>query len=511
MVRTAVGASSIRIVRQLLTESLLLSLVGACLGVFVAYQAIGFLVPRLPDHSYPYEADFHINLSVLYFSVGLAVLSGIVFGLFPALQSARPQISQVMQTGTRRLTGSVRGRRLHTTLIAGQIALTLLLMTAAGAAIQGFIGMLRVPLGYQPKHVMSVLIPIRDDAHTTWADRTSFYTELHHKIASMPGVLSAGISTNATPPDSGWRLPVEILGKPASQAQEAQVEFVGSEYFSTLQIPFMSGRLWDQSEIARGATLVLVNESFVRHYLSGGDATGHSLRVPQFATLPPVALAASGAAGWLQIIGVVGDSLNDGLDKPVAPAVYAPYTLITVPFTQVLVRTQGDPLAMLHGIKQQIASIDADQQIDGDTRDLEGWIQREPEYARGRLVSMLFGAFSVLALVLAAVGLYSVVSYTVLQRTSELGVRIALGAPRGDVLRIAAVSAGAGVGLGIVSGLALSFGLSRMIAQRIENGTRDPILVLAVSVLLLAVAAIACLVPARRALAINPIEALRSE
>ena len=510
-VRSAVGASSIRIVRQLLTESLLISLIGAGLGVFVAYRAIGFLVPRLPDHSYPYEADFHINLPVLYFSVALAVLSGIVFGLFPALQSARPQISQVMQTGTRRLTGSVKGRRLHSALIAGQVALTLLLMTASGAAIQGFIVMLRVPLGYQPKHVMSVVIPIRDDAHTAWADRARFYTELHDKIAAMPGVLAAGISTNATPPDSGWRQPVEILGQPASQAQEAHVEFVGPEYFATLQIPFISGRLWDHSEIARGAALVLVNQSFVRHYLSDGDAARHSVRVPQFATLPPVALAANGAAGWLQIIGVVGDSLNDGLDKPVAPAVYAPYTLVTVPFMQVLVRTQGDPLTMLHSIKQQIASIDADQQIDSDVRDLEGWIQREPEYARGRLVSMLFGAFSVLALVLAAVGLYSVVSYTVLQRTSELGVRIALGARRRDVLRIAGVSAGTGVGLGIVSGLALSFGLGRMIAQWIENGTRDPLVVLGVSVLLLAVAAIACLVPARRALAINPIEALRSE
>ncbi len=510
-VRSAVGASSIRIVRQLLTESLLVSLVGAGLGVFVAYRAIGFLVPRLPDHSYPYEADFHINLPVLCFSVVLAVLCGIVFGLFPALQSAHPQISQVMQTGTRRLTGSVRGRRLHTALIAGQIALTLLLMTAAGAAIEGFLAMLRVPLGYQPQHVMSVIIPIRDDAHTTWADRARFYTELRDKMAAIPGVVSAGISTNATPPNSGSRQPVEILGKPASQAQEAEVELVGPEYFATLQIPILSGRLWDQSEIARGATLVLVNQSFVRHYLSGGSIAGHSVRFPQFATLPPVALTSNGAAGWLEIVGVVGDSLNDGLDKPVAPAVYAPYTLLTFPFTQVLVRTQGDPLAMLHSIKLQIASVDADQQIAGDIRDLEGWIQREPEYARGRLVSMLFGAFSVLALVLAAVGLYSVVSYTLLQRTSELGVRIALGAQRRDVLWIVGVSTGTGVGLGILSGLVLSFGLGRMISQWIENGTRDPRVVLGVSLILLAVAAIAALIPARRALAISPIEALRSE
>jgi predicted permease len=413
-IRSAVGASGSRIVRQLLTESLLLSVTGAALGIFVAYRAIGFLIPRLPDHSYPYEADFHINLAVLFFSVGLALLSGIVFGLFPALQSARPEISQVMQAGTQRLTGSVKGRRLHTALIAGQIALTLLLMTAAGAAIQAFIRMNAVPLGYEPQHVMSVEIPINEDAHATWVDRARFLTALRDKIAAMRGVISAGVSTNATPPNSGWRLPVEILGKSASQNQEAEVEFVGSEYFATLRIPFVSGRAWDQSEIARGATLVLVNQAFVRQYLSGGDALSHAVRVPQFATLPPMALTANGAAGWLQIIGVVGDSLDDGLDKPVEPAVYAPYTLITLPFTQVLVRTQGEPLAMLHSIKQQIASIDPDQQTAGDIRDLEGWIQREPEYARGRLISMLFGAFSILALSLAAVGLYSVVSYTVL-------------------------------------------------------------------------------------------------
>ena len=510
-IRSAVGASGFRIVRQLLTESLLLSATGAGLGILVAYRAIGFLIPRLPDHSYPYEADFHINLAVLFFSVGLALLSGIVFGLFPALQSARPEISQVMQAGTQRLTGSVKGRRLHTALIAGQIALTLLLMTAAGAAIQAFIRMNAVPLGYEPQHVMSVEIPINEDAHATWADRARFVTALRDKIAAMPGVLSAGVSTNATPPNSGWRLPVEILGKSASQNQEAEVEFVGSEYFATLRIPFLSGRAWDQSEIARGATLVLVNQAFVRQYLSGGDALGHAVRVPQFATLPPMALTANGAAGWLQIIGVVGDSLDDGLDKPVEPAVYAPYTLITLPFTQVLVRTQGEPLAMLHSIKQQIASIDPDQQTAGDIRDLEGWIQREPEFARARLISMLFGAFSILALSLAAVGLYSVVSYTVLQRTTELGVRVALGARRRDVLSIVALSAGTSVGLGIAAGLALSFGLNRLIARWIESGTHDPILVLAASGLLILVSALACMVPARRALSIDPMVALRCE
>jgi ABC-type antimicrobial peptide transport system permease subunit len=191
--------------------------------------------------------------------------------------------------------------------------------------------------------------------------------------------------------------------------------------------------------------------------------------------------------------------------------VYAPYTLITGPWTQILVRTQGEPLALLHSIKQQIATVDSDQQIASDVRDLEGWIQREPEFQRGRLISMLFGAFAVLALTLAAVGLYSVVSYSVAQRTSELGVRVALGARRRDVLRLVALSAGTSVGIGILAGLALSFGLNHMIARWIENGARDPMLVLLVSAVLIAVAALACLIPARRALAIDPVTALRYE
>src|ERR1700722_14192350 len=214
-VRTAIGASRPRIIRQLLTEALLLSLTGAVLGVLLAYRALAIIIDLLPRYSFPHEAAIRINLPVLGFSVAIALFTGILFGLFPALQSARPEISQVMQAGTRRLTGGVKGRRLHTALIAGQIALTLLLMTAAGAAIQGFIRMLHVPLGYEPRHVMSVVIPIGADAHTTWVDRARFFTELRDKIAAMPGILSAGVSTNATPPNSGWRLPVEILGKPA--------------------------------------------------------------------------------------------------------------------------------------------------------------------------------------------------------------------------------------------------------------------------------------------------------
>jgi len=409
------------------------------------------------------------------------------------------------------LSGSVRGKRMHTGLIAGQIALTLLLLTAAGAAIQGFSRMMRRPLGYEPHHVMSVGIPIHENTLTKWEERTVYFTQLRERVATVPGVLSAGISSNATPPNNGWNQPFEILGKNAAEQQEARANFVSPEYFNILHIPLVEGRLWEQSEISRGATLAIVNQTFVRRYFPGEDVLSHSVRIPRLVSLLPYKVTVKGSDGWLQIIGVVGDALDDGLDKPVVPALYLPYTVSMFMGTQVLVQTQGEPLSMLHDIRREIAAINPDQQIDSDVRDLEGWIRREPEFAVSRLISILFGAFSGLALVLAGVGLYSVVSYSVVQRTGEFGIRMALGAQRADVLRIVIWSAVASVGIGLVAGLSLSFGLGGLITRWVPNGVHDPLIMLGVSVLVILVAGLACLVPALRALAVDPMAALRCE
>ena len=511
-VRSAVGASGVRIVRQLLTESLILALTGAGLGVFLAYQSIGLIVARLPQDSFPNEADFHVHVPVLLFSVGLALVTGIVFGLFPALQLARPEISQVMQSSTRKVAGTVRGKRLHSVLIAGQIALTLLLLTAAGVAIQGFVRMMRVNLGYNPHNVMSVGIPVHENSFSTWAERSNYFTQLRDKIATLPDVTSTGISTNATPPDSGWNQPFELQGSTAAEDQKASVNFVDSRYFSTLGIPLKKGRLWEETELRRAAPMAVVNESFVKHYYPNRDALGGSLKIPSLKNNPPERLVAPGSDGWLQVIGVTADALDDGLDKPAKPAIYLPYTVNMWMWTQILVRSRVDPRTITHSIKQQIVAVNADQQAtlwnDGV---LETWIKNQPAFARGRLVSVLFGAFSVLALILAAIGLYSVVSYSVVQRTNEFGIRMALGAQKGHVLRIVFASAGISVGLGILSGLGLSFALNRLIAQWVENGSANPLILLAASFLLLAVTAVACLLPARRASAVNPMSALRCE
>ena len=510
-IRSAVGASRFRIVRQLLTESLLLALVGAGLGVVLAYRVLGFIVARLPEYSFPHEADFHINVTVLLFSVGLAVVSGVLFGVFPALESARRDINQAIQAGTHKVAGSVRGKHMHTGLIAGQIALTLLLLTAAGTAIQGFSHMMRRPLGYDPHNVMSVGIPIHENTLNTWAERANYITQLRDRIATVPGVISAGISTNATPPSNGWPQPFDILGKNASEQQETLVNFVSPEYFTILHIPLDEGRLWEQSEISRGATLAIVNQAFVRRYFPGEDVLNHSVRIPRLKSEPPNRLDAQGSDGWLQIIGVVADALDDGLDKPVTPGLYLPYTINMWMGTQILVRTQGAPLAMLHRVRKEIAAVNPDQQAYAQVDDLETWIVREPEFAISRLISILFSAFSGLALALAGVGLFSVVSYTVVQRTSEFGIRVALGAQPADVLRIVLWSAGTSVAIGLASGLALSLGMGKVITRWIHNGVHDPLMVVGVSLLVVIVAGLACLIPARRALAVDPMAALRCE
>ncbi len=464
-VRAAVGAGRSRLLRQLLTESLVLSLSGAALGVLLAYRLVAVIVPMLPESSFPHEAAIRINLPVLCFSVGLAIITGVFFGLSPAMQFSRPEVSQVMQASTKKVLGGVRGKRMHNMLISGQIALTLLLLASAGAAIQGFIKLNRSHLGYNPHNVMSVGIPVHDNTYTTWESRAQYFTQLMQKVAAMPEVKMAGLSTNATPPDNGATNKFELLGKPAPEDQLARLNFVSHEYFPVLQIPLMQGRLWDDSETKRGARVAVINETLAKKYFPAGDAVGHQIRTPNLKADPPITQAIPESSDWLEIVGVVGDALDDGLGKPVKPGIYIPYTIWMPPWTQILVRTDVPPLSILHGVREQIHSVDADQQAEGHVRSLEEWITNQREWASQHLVAMLFGAFAALALSLAAVGLYSVVSYTVAQRTNEFGIRMALGAQRSDVLRMVLGSTAGSVGTGLLVGVILSVALNRIMTR----------------------------------------------
>ena len=510
-VRSAIGAARSRIIRQLLTESLLISLTGAVLGVVLASSILKMIVNWLPEFSFPHEAAIRINLPVLCFSVGLALLTGIVFGISPALQSARPDVGRVMQANTRKMTAGIQGRRTHNILIAGQIAMTLLLLAGAGAAIRGFLSMMNVRLGYDPHNVMSVGIPVHENSYTTWEARKVYFQRLLEKVREVPEVEAAGISTNATPPSNGWEQRFEISGKPSGEEQRLRLNFVNLEYFVVLRIPLLQGRIWYESEARSGAKLALINETMARQYFPDGKAIGSMIRMPGVKGEPPFLLTAEGSDSWLEVVGVVGDARDDGLRNPILPAAYVPYTIVMPLYTQMLVRTKVPPLTVLRAVREKIHQVDADQQAARNVRDLDGWITTQPEWEQGHLVTTLFAGFAVLALALAATGLYSVISYAVAQRTSEFGIRMALGAVRKDVLLMVFRSALVSVGGGVFAGLALTVGLNRVLAKVIQGSSLDALVLAGVILLLVATAGVSCFLPARKASSIDPVVALRYE
>ncbi len=509
-VRAAIGAGRMRMIRQLLTESLGIATTGALLGVLLAWRGLSLLVATLPENSFPAESVIRMNVPVLLFSVALAFVTSIVFGLWPALQLSRPEIARLMQSSSRRVAGSVGARRSHGALVAAQVALTLLMLTAAGAAGKGFLKLVNTDLGYHPHNAMSVPIPIHENTHVEWKDRAEYFEQIRARIAAMPHVVAAGISTNATPPSNGWRQNVEILGSTSAEKPEVRVNFVSPEYFPLLKIPLTQGRIWDYTENMRGAALMVINQTMARQLWPNGDAIGHQVKIPSLKDQPPYQRAAAGADGWFQIIGVAADVRDDGLRNPIKPQVYVPYTAQMWMFTQILVRTRVAPLSILRDIRAEIVKIDPEQQV-MRVRDLETWIKEMQEYAQQRLVATLFGIFSVLALALAAVGLYSVVSYGVATRTNEFGIRMALGAEAGDVIRIVLSSTAIQVSSGVAAGIALSVAFNKLATKWVTESSRDPMTLGGVTLLLVVAAALACLVPARRAASVDPMEALRCE
>lgn len=510
-VRCAIGAGRLRLLRQLLTESVTLSLAGVVLGVLLAYRLLALITSWLPPYAFPHEASIQINFPVLLFSVAVAILTGVLFGLWPSLQLSKPEVSQIMQSTARKIAGGVRGRKSHNILIAGQIALTMVMMAGAAASIEGFLRILHAPLGYDPHNVMSVGIPVHDGTYTTWAARSAFFEELRDRISKVPGVRMVGISSNATPPANGADLKVEAMGRPAQNNEQVRVNFVSPDYFPVLRIPLLQGRLWDKAENHNGARLVVVNETMARRFFPNDDALNHFIRIPDLKAQAPYLLAAPGADGWLQIVGVVADKRNDGLRKPILPEVFLPDNMLMRMWTQILVRSDVPPLTLLHAVATEVNKIDPDQQIAGKVEDLEHWISDQTEWQQEHLIAWLFGGFAFLALALAALGLYSVVSYTVAQRTNEFGIRMALGAQRSHVLSIVISSTISSIGSGVGLGILLTLALNKVLAHWSEESVRDPFLLVFVVAVLGAVAALSCSVPAWRAAKVEPVTALRYE
>ena len=423
-----------------------------------------------------------------------------------------------------RQAGSVAAPARHrwSVLIAAQVALTLLLMATAGTAIRGFLRLTQMPLGYDPANVMQLGISLHAHNPAEWSPiqsretRTAYIQQIRDKIASVPGVSTVAVGIDATPPDADVQRSFIVDGTGDGEQPQARVFLVDQRYFAALRIPLLEGRLWNADENNRGDFIAVVNRAFATRYLSLSNALGRQLRIPGLMPHNRYQAVSAKSTAWRQIIGVVGDARNDGVDQPVVPAIYLPYTALMPAYAQFLVRTQGDPLTCLHSIRAAIASVASDQQISNSASAFNGTftlseaINRDAQYSRQRLFSVLFGVFSAMALALALVGIFSLVAYSVAQRTTEFGIRLALGAPRAHVLwvaaRIALVSAAAGIVIGLASDSFLGAALAHWMQSTFAAGS-----LFAAAALLALSALLACLLPARRAIAVPPAEALRNE
>lgn len=508
-VRTSVGAGRGRLIRQLLTESVLLSVTGAALGVLAAYWGVKALSNMLPYYSFPHEAAIHVNGMVLIFSAAIALMTGVLFGISPAYQLSKPQLGALIQASSAKLTGSTRSRNTHRLLIAGQVALTLLLLAGAGGAMKTFVAKTHTPLGFEPDHVFAMDVALPKGATATWQERINENELVRQAVAQTPGVAEAGVSTSWFPGFGGFTGKVEIQSKPTLTDSQAVLTLISPQLLSTLRVPLVRGRIFDDAESRRGAHLAMVNQAFVKQYLGDVDPLGQSVRCPPLKMQQPELLAAQAPDDWLEIIGVVGDAKNDSLERPVKPAVFLPYSFVMGPDESLMVRASGDPEAAIRSVKERLREVNSELVV-GRDHTLAWWLDTEG-WGRERFIATLFGLFAGLALILAATGLYSVVSFAVTQRTQELGIRMALGARRGRVVQLVlgstAVMLAAGVGIGLI----LSVILNRVVASWAGGSSRDPVTLLAAASILVIVAGIACILPAWRAASIDPMRALRTE
>ena len=509
-VRVSVGAGRSRLIRQLLTESVLLSVAGAALGVLVAYKGVAALATFLPYYSFPHEAAIHVNAIVLMFSATVAILTGILFGVSPAWQLSRPQLGHLIQASSGKHSGSAHNRNTHRVLIAGQVALTLVLLAAAGAAMKAFVARIHTPLGFEPDHVIAMNVGFPKGANPNWQTRLNANEEVRKTITQVPGVDTASVSTTWFPGLGGFTAKIEVQGKPSLTDAQAMLCLVSSQEFLTLRIPLLAGRVYDEAETLRAAHFAVVNQSFVKQYIGDGDPIGLSLRSPMLKIDQPSLLLASAPDEWLQIIGVVGDARNDGLDHPIKPAVFLPYSFVLPTDESLLVRATGNPEVSLRAIKERLRQLNPEIVVGNNTHTLLWWLETQG-WGQERFIATLFSLFAVLALALAATGLYSVVSFAVSQRTQEVGIRMALGAPRTSIIRLVLASTGTMLGFGLAIGLGLSVALNKIVTSWANGSSRDPLTLLASAMLLLLVAAAACVVPAWRAATIDPMRALRTE
>jgi putative ABC transport system permease protein len=504
-IRLALGANWQRLLKQLLAEGMLLALIGGIAGLLLATWGIDGLAALIPEHLLPLLNDIELDWRVLAFTLASTIVTGIVFSLAPAIQAARLDVSPALKEGSGKgAAGAGRGR-LRRALVIAEVALSLMLLTSAVLLIRTFVNLRRVDPGFETRRVLTFQISPTGSAYNTTANVGDFYRRAFERLQSLPGVEAAAVTSNL-PLAAQFRMPFGIAGQP-EHLESVQFRLITPAYFNVMQIVVQQGRAFAETDAQSSGNVAIVNEAFARKYPADTGALGQTL------------IFGRGAGALThQIVGVVGDVKQFALASEAPPMMFIPAAqapdglmLMMRRFLscQFVLRTSGNPAALTAAVKQAMMDMDATLPV-SNIRSMQQIVSQS--IAAERFNMVLMGLFAGLGLALAAIGLYGVMSYAVMQRTHEIGIRMALGAQPGNVLAMV-IRQGIGLALiGVGIGLAGAFALTQLLASLLFGvSATDPLTFVVVSLILLGVALGACFVPARRATKVDPIIALRCE
>jgi len=496
-VRAALGAGRGVLLRQLIIESLVLAGVGGMVGVLLSRWGTHVL-STLAASTLPRLANLHIDGWVLAYTAAISLTSGLFFGLVPALQLSKPDLNAVLRAEGRGSSGNRRRNNARNILVVSQVALSMVLLVGAGLLIRSFIRLQTATPGFDPKNVLSMRISLPRTKYATRPQMIAFYNEALKQVGTLPGVQSVAISS-ALPVNATRRSPMLLEGQPEvalGQRPILNVQTISPDYTKVLHVPLIRGREFTEHDDADAPPVVMVNQAVVRHYWPNENPIGKRIYL---GTLPRPA----------EVVGVLGDIKNESLAQETAPEVFLPFPQLPWASVNLTIRTTQDPHSSISAVRRQISAIDKDQPVT-NVRTLEEML--EAASAQPRFTMVLLGIFASTALILAVVGIYGVIAYSVAQRTQELGIRMALGAAKSDVLRLV-IGHGllltlSGVAIGVIASVALTRVLSSMLYK---TSATDPIIFSSSAALFFVVAFIASYLPARRATRIDPTDALRYE
>ena len=501
-IRSALGANRIRVVRQLLTESVLLSLLGGAVGLLLAVWWSDLLV-ALGKEDIPRAVQVGLDWRVLTFTAGVSLLTGLVFGMVPAFQASRTELTESLKEGGRSGSGGARRNWMRSALVVSELAVAVILLVGAGLLIQSLWRLQKVDSGLQPDHVLTFTVSISDVKYPS-EQQSQFFQQLRTKLESLPGV--EGASGVLPLPLSGDRFSIsfEIDGRPVAKKDQPSADFFVADagYFKAMGIPIVKGRDFNQFDQHKSAQVVIVTEAFARQFFPGEDAVGKRIK-------PGMSTFDGEKSQMREIIGVVGDIRNRSLSVESKPAYYVPET--QVPFNQLsmVVRTTGDPHVLINAVGKEVLALDKDVPV-YSVKTMNEYLASS--VAAPRFNTTLLSIFAGVALVLTIVGLYGVMSYSVAQRTNEIGIRLALGAQRRDVIALVVKQGLLLVLFGLLIGLPSAFALMRLISGLLFGVTnKDPMTFVSAAVVLSLVGLLACYIPALRATRVDPMEALRCE